>query len=72
MIEFARITKAMRMNVADINRLEAKFPANRKLDRTRSFVHDLEASLERTVALASEDRDHLSATARNDAGQQTR
>ena len=56
--ECARITEAMRKTVSDISRLEAEFLANNELDSARSFLQNLQASLEAAVALAGPDSDY--------------
>ena len=57
--ECARITEVMRKTVAEISRLEAEFLANNELDNARSFLENLQSSLEAAVALAGPDNDPL-------------
>lgn len=57
--ECARITEVMRKTVAEISRLEAEFLANNELESARSFLQNLQASLEAAVALAGDDNDPL-------------
>ena len=57
--ECARIAEVMRKTVVEINRLEAEFLANNELDSARSFLQNLQASLEAAVELAGPDNDPL-------------
>ena len=57
--ECARIAEVMRKTVVEINRLEAEFTANSDVDTARSFLQNLQASLEAAVALAGPDNDPL-------------
>ena len=57
--ECARIAEVMRKTVVEINRLEAEFTANSDLDSARSFLQNLQASLEHVVAQAGPDDDPL-------------
>lgn len=57
--ECARIAEVMRKTVVEINRLEAEFLANNELDSAKSFLQNLQASLESAVAQAGPDNDPL-------------
>lgn len=57
--ECARIAEVMRKTVVEINRLEGEFAANSDVDTARSFLQNLQASLESAVALAGPDNDPL-------------
>lgn len=57
--ECARITEVMRRTVAEISRLEAEFLENNELDSAKSFLQNLQSSLEAAVALAGPDNDPL-------------
>lgn len=57
--ECAKITEVMRKTVAEISRLEAEFLANNELDSAKSFLQNLQTSLEAAVALAGPDKDPL-------------
>mgnify|MGYP007046617674 FL=1 len=49
----------MRKTVAEISRLEAEFLANNELDSAKSFLQNLQSSLEAAVELAGPDNDPL-------------
>lgn len=57
--EAAKILEVMRKTVAEISRLEAEFLANNELDSAKSFLQNLQSSLEAAVALAGPDNDPL-------------